>query len=821
MLFLCSPLKNKDNVMPITSIEIETYIPAPGVQHPSEIVVSGTATGCTTVDVWVENQLTGEHTTVKTSTIESGNWSVIFLVSDGDFESNDFTCGDQQKIIVHAICVDDGTGETIAAFERIDCTQRPPNCPVIGTFDVDISDICNIDDTRTVAVSAQVTPSGETTVAQWYFVRTDPDPEVIPGISALITTTETVSDSADLTGGKYNIELRIIAPANCLGALREVEVDPCDLPCPTITFGPIVISEYCDDSDNRLVDFSVTVTGVPEHSLSGELRDENDNLLASGADDDDDGVLVLSFTDVSFAPGSHALSLTMGLENECGENNYLLEIQPCPEVIPCPAVSVGLVSIGDCNDDDKRPLSVTVELSGDPGDPIQAHIEDQNGTVLVSGSDDDNDGQLNLVLSNVAFDPGTYTLKVINETSNDCGIYEFDVVIEPCTEPEPRTCPSVSVGPVMIGDCNETTGARPVSVEVELTATPGEPLSGRLTDASGVVLVSASDDDNDGTLILALDNVEFTPGQHLIKVDTGQEDECGETEIEIDIQPCCPDITFSQTVGDCNDNDQRPVTVTASVTVIQGPVEAVLTDNNGNQVDSATSQGSSVSLSDTQTLSPGAYTFQVSVTEPEGCTTDSRLTVTVPPCVDTVIDWCSILKFLILLGSGLCLLGLSILLCPQGASPAISANVALYIGIGLIVLGLLILVIAIPIWFFMCRPSECDWFNIGWQIFGLAALVFFYISLCPACGNLMYIALSCAIIAVASFWVWVGRCRPDSCRIFDELLLFFINADIIEGLETILANCVISTNLIGALVWWALLALGTYIAYAGQREYCR
>lgn len=705
--------------MAIGPIQLSATIPGIG-QAPTEITVTGQATNCASVNVLVRNDSNSTQTITKTVPVAGdGSFSASFASANQEFPAGALTCGPGQKLVVEVSCATDPGMRDSIALEQLDCLLPAQDCPSIGSITVAVADTCNPDEeTRTVTVTAQAAAGNVAPAAlQWYFVSQGPDSSEIPGASEVISTNTPLSYDHDLPGGDYTAELRVVIPQDCPPVTRDFTVGPCngERPCPSVTFGPISVSDLCDDDDNRLVDMTVTVSGAPEDNLTGQLRDQDGNQLAAGSDDDGDGLLTLAFTNQAFPPGQHTISAVLGNEDDCGSHDHILTIAPCLDDVPCPSVSFGAVRIGDCDPD---------------------------------------------------------------------------------------------------------TNERPVSLSVEITGNAGDPLSGQLRRDDGVVLTSGSDDDGDGLLVLSIEEVDFPPGLRTISVVTGQEGDCGASEIDIDVQACCPDITMTQTVGACNDDGTRPVSVTATVSGAQGPVGATLRNGAGEEVDTATSQEASVNLADSRNLAPGTYTYTVAVDEPQDCTSESSVSVTVPLC-DTIIDWCTILKFLILFGAGFFLLGIVLLLCPQGAEPLIPVDTIFYIALGLAALGLIILAIAIPIYVLLCRPTECDWIGIGWQVVGLAALVFIYIALCPACGNLGYIGAALAIIAVGLFWVWIGRCQPGRCRIFDEILLFFINADVIQGLETILASCVITTNFLGALLWWAALAVGTYIGYWGTRRFCR
>jgi hypothetical protein len=171
---------------------------------------------------------------------------------------------------------------------------------------------------------------------------------------------------------------------------------------------------------------------------------------------------------------------------------------------------------------------------------------------------------------------------------------------------------------------------------------------------------------------------------------------------------------------------------------------------------------------------------------------------------DLVIP-CLLFKILALLGLGFFFLGAVLLLCPPVSAP-IPPNVAIPIGWGLLLSGLILLLLGLALWILICRPDECDWYAFAWQALVLLGLVMIYAGFCPACSWLLAGTIALLLGAVLAVR-WARDCGVSRCGVLAEwisLMTVAVNATAL--MEAILAACVITTRPLAALIWGLAIA---------------
>ncbi len=136
-------------------------------QGISSLTVSGQATDCSEVMVFVSNDDTSTQTPQKTVDVINGLWSVEFSVANNDFSLGDFICEARHKILVFVECADDGDCKEDFPIDSIRCNEG--GCPDVS-FDITVSDCEN--GLLSVHIEAQISNSPDATYT-WFFGADD------------------------------------------------------------------------------------------------------------------------------------------------------------------------------------------------------------------------------------------------------------------------------------------------------------------------------------------------------------------------------------------------------------------------------------------------------------------------------------------------------------------------------------------------------------------------------------------------------------------------------------------------------------------------
>ena len=181
---------------------------------------------------------------------------------------------------------------------------------------------------------------------------------------------------------------------------------------------------------------------------------------------------------------------------------------------------------------------------------------------------------------------------------------------------------------------------------------------------------------------------------------------------------------------------------------------------------------------------------------------------------------CLLFKLLALLGLGLVFLGAILLLCPPVAAP-FPPNVAVPIGIGLLIGGALLLALGLILWILICRPDECDWFAFSWQALVLLGLVMIYGGFCPACSWLL-LGVIPLILGAGAAILWGRNCNVSRCGVLAEWIsLFTFVVNVVAILEMILAACIVTTQPVAAGIWaLAIAAIQAWLWYEANQNNC-
>ncbi|MBT4045758.1 MAG: PKD domain-containing protein [Rhodospirillaceae bacterium] len=455
-------------------------------------------------------------------------------------------------------------------------------------------------------------------------------------------------------------------------------------------------------------------------------------------------------------------------------------VLPCPTP-ECPAVDVD-VQIGDCNPDGTRSVTLVINVTAmgaaatvvaewDYGDGLtgSAFVINGVGTYIEGPHNYDTSGPVTAQL---------------NYVIPDCPPFLVDIdfsQVEICPGP---SCPEISSVAVAASAVCNSDGSRTVTFNASITGGTAQTYHwefGTPDSASSTV-----DATNPGVMPTATHDYP-APGSGdsnytATLTVTGIDPLCVDTTpIPITVSGCggdCPtidDITAS--VGDCQDDGTRPVSLTAAVT--GGGVEQYqwsFGDGTTTTID-ATVVGDPSTNHDYQ--APGNYSATLTTTGPQSCENQSRsININIPSC--EIIDddrWCAGLIFIVIALLSVATVA-TILLLGLTVCPAFAAIVVPGWAWGIIA-GLWIAAgLALLIWIGLCLfgicdcPTKCDWLTIIWATALSGAIIALYLAGCcdPAWW---FLVGGLGLAFIVPFAYWLANCEPSLCTVLDFLLIVF------------------------------------------------
>ena len=341
------------------------------------------------------------------------------------------------------------------------------------------------------------------------------------------------------------------------------------------------------------------------------------------------------------------------------------------------------------------PVTVTMELQAAGAGP---------GAALVGPTS-------NVTASNVTIPPtGPWVVSlstgdyIVRARFGDpaCPPQEFALTVPACP---PVVCPDVDWSADISPQC-DANGRRTVTVRATIVF-PGADISASLLNGQGQPIASGT---QAGDLTLVSPALSLGGGDHdfSLQIQPPVPASCRpDLEHTVSVPNCpggttCPAVAWNPNVSaNCNPDNTRNVTVSATVTSFGAPVTAELRDPQGNVLDTATTPANGAATLDSGplTLAAGNHPFRVAFTAglPQGCAVDNTNVVTVPACGGgggTESLGCAILRIVAL---ALLIPGLVAII-----GGACSANaVAIGAGVAAALVGAALLVV----WALFCAPT--------------------------------------------------------------------------------------------------------------------
>lgn len=380
----------------------------------------------------------------------------------------------------------------------------------------------------------------------------------------------------------------------------------------------------------------------------------------------------------------------------------------------CPVVTVAFRGIRPrdvCDANGQRAVSITMNVALGSSGPATVTMELQaagagSGAALVGPTS-------NVTASNVTIPPtGPWVVPlspndyIVRARFGDpaCPPQEFDLTVPACP---PVVCPDVDWSADISPQC-DANGRRTVTVRATIVF-PGTDISASLLNGQGQLIASGT---QAGDLTLVSPALSLGGGDHdfSLQIQTPVPASCRpDLEHTVSVLNCpggttCPTVAWNPNVSaNCNPDNTRNVTVSATVTSFGAPVTAELRDPQGNVLDTATTPANGAATLDSGplTLAAGNHQFRVAFTAglPQGCAADTSNVVTVPACGGgggggTESLGCAILRIVAL---ALLIPGLVAII-----GGACSANaVAIGAGVAAALFGAALLVV----WALFCAPA--------------------------------------------------------------------------------------------------------------------
>jgi hypothetical protein len=359
----------------------------------------------------------------------------------------------------------------------LNCNNR---CPQLGNITCTVGP-CQFNGTVQLSCNAAVIGLGSfsSVTVQWELNGSPVGSPVTLTAPAWVPTVLTHNS----TGQTVNLSLTIVGSGNCppIGMMLALPNCPACL--------PISISDFvgeCNPDGTRPVTITAVLTGTPTTQITATMTDPCGMVTGSGT-----GSLTLT-SSCALGPGTYTVTVAPA---GCPPQTHTFTVKEC-----CPAIAVSH-TVGDCNSDGTRPVTVTAILTGgSSGTSINATMTGPCGPVSGSGA-----GSVTLT-SSCNLNTGTY---VVTVTAGSCPPQTYTFSIEDC-------CPKVAFNDVVKGVpiCNAQ-HTRPVTISATVSPHNGVQTSATLTDtATGSVMATGSG----STPFVLTGSGNYTPGTHQVEV---------------------------------------------------------------------------------------------------------------------------------------------------------------------------------------------------------------------------------------------------------------------------------------------------------------
>jgi hypothetical protein len=284
---------------------------------------------------------------------------------------------------------------------------------------------------------------------------------------------------------------------------------------------------------------------------------------------------------------------------------------------------------------------------------------------------------------------------------------------------------------------------------------------------------------------------QYSSGPHTAFVNILSPTGCRQVQIPINVQcpPCCPDVTVTPCIPDCDSNANR--TVTFQITVTKKPLPCPQTavsfqmdfGDGSNGVPVTVPAGMpSYSYTETHTYTGSAAlqanTASLQVSKPAQCAGTYSPHVIPACCKKARANWCTTLFWIMSFSLAFALLfapftifpaTFSCLTClPFTTQPGYTPLYSFY-------LFAIIGVIALILYLLFCTKCRCDWFYfLLWRILFGAGLLYFVFANCSLGILSVLIALGLMLIGYLCLKKWERDCCVLPCDFLKEMASWLV-----------------------------------------------
>jgi hypothetical protein len=276
----------------------------------------------------------------------------------------------------------------------------------------------------------------------------------------------------------------------------------------------------------------------------------------------------------------------------------------------------------------------------------------------------------------------------------------------------------------------------------------------------------------------------YSAGPHTAFVNVISPTGCKQLQIPFNVQcpPCCPSVSITPCIPDCDGNADRTVTFNITVTPAPAPcpptpISFQMDFGDGTNGTSYTIPGtSSYSYSETHTYTGSSAlqtnTAALQLSQPSQCA-GTYSPQTIPACcTKSRAAWCATLFWIMSFSFAFALLfALYAILPGPACAPCLlfTAVPGYYTPLYFFYLFAIVGVIGLILYLLFCRKCRCDWvYFLLWRVLFAAGLLYFIFAACSLGIFSVLIGLVLMLIGILLLKKWQTDCCVTLCDLLKE-----------------------------------------------------
>jgi hypothetical protein len=470
-----------------------------------------------------------------------------------------------------------------------------------------------------------------------------------------------------------------------------------------------------------------------------------------------------------YPSGSYLGNVLVTQPANCPSTPFKVEVA-CPPDGCCPQISVRTDN-GPCKDGASLvtfTVNVTIPLGCPPVSLSIAYDSTHSGaihTLAASGS----------FTETYSYGTGTHLAIVNVLVPSGCSLQEVMVAVQ--CPPPPSCCPEIFTE-VSYGECDGS-GNAVVTLVTHVTPKPAPcPPAQVQIDYGGGIFGAVHTFSSAGSFT---ETQTYGAGPHALNVNVLPPLDCKPTQVNffVPCTDCCPDVSVSPCIPDCEPGPDRTVDFQITVTP-KGPpcppkaISFQMDFGNGSHGQTVTipAGGPAYTYTETRTYS-GADALQdnnaaLTVSQPPECAGTYGSVVIPKCCKPKRANLCATLFWLMSWAFTFAVLALLSYLFGSLFSPPVSLN-AFYVLAGI---GVLILIVFL----LYCTKCLCGWvWRLLWRILFGAGLLYAIHAACTI-FHWQTVLIGALMILLAFFFLqqWRKKCCVSECNWLKEIVLWFV-----------------------------------------------